>query len=211
MQEVVARTLRQVMVEQNFVIGISSVSGGGKTEVAKKLAELLQHALVFSFDDYDNTNIPPESFEAWLLEGGDYNAWQTPVLTRDLQALTSGNHIASPVDGSKISPAEYVVFDAPLGRAHCDTGRLIDFMVFIDTPLDVAMARRVLRGVASSLWTADEAVKNIEYELSSYLTGDRLLYLELQDQIMQKCDLVLDGCLPVDELAGAIHARIKQL
>jgi len=121
------------MVEQNFVIGISSVSGGGKTEVAKKLAELLQHALVLSFDDYDNTNIPPESFEAWFLEGGDYNAWQTPLLTRDLHALTSGNHIASPVDGSKISPAEYVVFDAPLGRAHCDTGRLIDFMVFIDT------------------------------------------------------------------------------
>ena len=193
-------------IERPFVTGISSVSGGGKTAVAKKLAELLQDAVTLCFDDYDNTNTHPANLDTWLIEGGDYNAWQTPVLTRDLQALTTGNHITSPVDGSKLSPADYIVFDAPLGRAHCDTGRFIDLMVFIDTPLDVALARRLLRGMAS----AEEAVKSIESELSSYLNGARLLYVEFQDRIKRKCDLVLDGCLRVDELAGAIHARIPQ-
>ena len=196
--------------ERPFVTGISSVSGGGKTAVAKKLAELLQDAVTLCFDDYDNTNTHPANLDTWLIEGGDYNAWQTPVLTRDLQALTTGNHITSPVDGSKLSPAEYIVFDAPLGRAHCDTGRFIDLMVFIDTPLDVALTRRLLRGMASAEAGAEEAVKSIEVELSSYLNGARLLYVEFQDRIKRKCDLVLDGCLRVDELAGAIHARIPQ-
>ena len=100
-------------IKRPFVTGISSVSGGGKTAVAKKLTELLQDAVTLCFDDYDNTNIHPANLETWLIECGDYNAWQTPVLTRDLQALTTGNDITSPVDGSKVSPAEYIVFDAP--------------------------------------------------------------------------------------------------
>ena len=193
-------------IKRHFVIGISSVSGGGKTAVAKKLAELLQDAVTLRFDDYDGTNIHPENLETWLVDGGDYNAWQTPVLTRDLQALTTGNHVASPVDGSKVSPAEYIVFDAPLGRAHCDTGQFIDFMVFIDTPLDVAMARRLLRGMANP--PADEAAKWIEVELSSYLNGARILYVEFRERIKQQSDLVLDGCLTVDELADEIRARM---
>ena len=198
-------------IKRRFVIGISSVSGGGKTAVAKKLAELLQDAVTLCFDDYDNTNTHPANLDTWLIEGGDYNAWQTPVLTRDLQALTTGNHVTSPVDGPKVSPAEYIVFDAPLGRAHCDTGRFIDFMVFIDTPLDVAMARRLLRGMAKRADVgAEAAVKGVEVELTSYLNGARLLYVEFQDKIKRKCDLVLDGCLTVDELAGAIHTRITQ-
>ena len=49
--------------------------------------------------------------------------------------------------GSAVGPASYVVADAPLGRAHSDSGRFIDLMVFIDTPLDIAMARRTLRDV----------------------------------------------------------------
>ncbi len=197
-------------LKRHFVTGISSVSGEGKTAVAKKLTELLQHAVTLSFDDYDNTNIHPVNLEAWLNEGGDYNAWQTPALTRDLQALTTGNHITSPVDGSKVSPAEHIVFDGPLGRAHRDTGRFIDFMVFIDTPLDVAMARRLMRGIADAEVGAEEAVESIEVELSSYLDGGRFLYVELRDRIKRKCDLVLDGSLTIDQLAGEIYGRITQ-
>ena len=199
-----------IPTKRSFVIGISSVSGGGKTAVGKELAGVLKDAVTLCFDNYDDTNIHPVNLETWLTEGGDYNAWRTPVLTNDLQALTSGNHITSPVDGSKIQPAEYVVFDAPLGRAHRDTGRFIDFMVFIDTPLDVAMARRLLRSMASAEVGAEEAVNSMEVELSSYLNGARQLYVEFQDRIKQNCDLVLDGCLTVVELAGEIRARVPQ-
>ena len=193
-------------IKRHFVTGISSISGGGKTVVTRRLAELLPDAVTVCFDDYDCTNVHPENLEAWLIEGGDYNAWRTPVLTKDLQALTTGNSIVSPKNGAEVLPAQHVVFDAPLGRAHHDTGRFIDFMVFIDTPLDVALARRVLRSMAND--PANEAAKSIEVELTWYLNGARALYVEFQDRIKRECDLVLDGCLSVDELAEEIRLKM---
>ena len=193
---------------RRFVTGISSVSGGGKTSVSRRLADLLDDSVILCFDDYDNTNIHPENLPVWLIKGGDYNAWRTPVLTKDLQALTTGEPIKSPIDGSEILPAEHIIFDAPLGRAHSDTGRFIDFLVFIDTPLDVAMARRLLRDFANTEAHADTAMRSMEVELRSYLNEARQVYLEFQDRIKLQSDLVLDGCLSPDELAGEIRARV---
>ena len=62
-------------------MGISANTGGGKTAVAKRLAELLQDAVTLCFDDYDDTNIHPQDPQIWLAEGGDYNAYETPVLS----------------------------------------------------------------------------------------------------------------------------------
>jgi len=194
--------------ESPFVIGISSVSGGGKTATARMLAELLQNAITLCFDDYDDSNIHPENRQAWLKEGGDYNAWKTPTLTKDLQALKTGNPITSVLDGSLISPARFIIFDAPLGREHCDSGRFIDFMVFIDTPLDIAMARRVLRDLSDKDLKADDTLKNLEENLSSYLNEGRPIYLHFENHVKQTSDLILDGCLPLDELAMEIYTRV---
>lgn len=197
--------------KSSFVIGMSSVSGGRKTAVAKKLTELLQDAVMLCFDDYDDTTVHPEDLNTWLTAGADYNVWKTPGLTRDLLSLTTGNPITSPVDGSTIPAAKYIVFDAPLGRAHVDTGRFIDFMVFIETPLDIAMARRLLRDITSHAGQgAEDSIKSLVANLSSYLSGGQLLYLELERQIKRNCDMVLDGRLTVDELAATIYMRLRQ-
>ncbi|MCH8989817.1 MAG: hypothetical protein IIA92_13560 [Chloroflexi bacterium] len=197
--------------KSGFVIGISSVSGGGKTAVAEKLTELLQDAVMLCFDDYDETTVHPEDLHTWLTSGADYNVWKTPSLTSDLHSLTTGNHITSPVDGSTIPAAQYIVFDAPLGRAHSDTGKFIDFMVFIDTPLDIAMARRLLRDITThTVKGAENSIKSLNAHLSSYLNGGRLLFLELENQIKSNCDIVLDGRLTVDELAATICMRLRQ-
>ncbi len=193
----------------SFVIGVSSVSGGGETVTTKKLAELLQDAVILCFDDYDNANVHPENLQTWLIEGADYNAWKTPILTKDLRSLKAGNPITSPLDSSKILPAKFIVFDAPLGRSHFDTGQLIDFMVFIDTPLDVAMARRLLRGIPNANeQSPKDSIQSLKQDLHSYLNGGRTIYLQFVHQVKQKCDLVLDGCLTVDELAAAIYTRV---
>ena len=194
--------------ESSFVIGISAVSGGGKTATARKLAELLQNAVTLCFDEYDGTNIHPENLQAWLQKGGDYNVWKTPTLTKDLQALKSGNPITSVLDGSLISHAQFIIFDAPLGRAHCDTGRFIDFMVFIDTALDIALARRVLRDLRDENLKSDDTLKSLEDNLTSYLNEGRLIYLHFERHVKQTSDLILDGCLTSDELATAIYTRV---
>jgi hypothetical protein len=132
----------------------------------------------------------------WVKDGAEYNEWKTPQLTRDLRALKTGKNVISPTDGSEVKTAKYIVFDGPLGRAHDETARLIDFMVYIDTPLGIAMARRLLRDFDSQ--SCGEAEKSLEYvksELCSYLKGGRAAYREMDKQIKPDCDLALNGSL----------------
>ena len=193
-----------------FVTGISSQSGGGKTAVAKRVSELLPDAVTIFFDDYDPDTVHPASIREWLDEGADCNDWKTPKLKDDLTKLKAGQAIVSPVDGLTINPRKYVVFDSPFGYAHAETGGLIDLMVFIDTPLDVAMARRLLRDFSST--SVDDSSINIcrlTAELIAYLDYGRKAYLEMDKQIKPICDLLLDGYSAVDDLAEVVVRAIK--
>ncbi len=85
-------------------------------------------------------------------------------------------------------------------------------MVFIDTPLDIAMARRLLRDITSTTeGVNEESLKSLDAHLSSYLNGDRSLFLEIERQIKGNCDIVLDGCLAVDELAATLFSEIRTI
>jgi uridine kinase len=57
--------------------------------------------------------------------------------------------VTSPVNGVTVAPAKYIIFEGPLGRVHQKTGQSIDYLVFIDTPLEVGLARMVLRDIAN--------------------------------------------------------------
>ena len=196
--------------EDIFVVGISSLSGGGKTAVASRLAELLHDAVTIAFDDYDFDTTHPESFRRWLVGGANVNEWKTPKLADDLGKLRTGQAIVSPVDGRTMVPRKYVVFDAPLGYAHTETAGYIDFMVFIDTPLDVAMARRLLRDWPSvSADGSIDGTESLRGRLTAYLDYGRRAYLEMDRQIKPNCDLILDGCMPVDDLVREIAEAIK--
>ena len=54
----------------------------------------------------------------------------------------------------------------------------------------------------------EDTITTLKAGVNSYLNGGRPLYLEFEEQIKRQCDLVLDGCLTVDELASAIQTRI---
>ena len=69
------------------------------------------------------------------------------------------------------------------------------------------MARRLLRDIPSvgTLGSA-EPIERLRADVSSYLDGARALYVEHQERMARDCDLALDGCLNVDELARTIYA-----
>ena len=182
------------MPPQNaIVIGISAVSGGGKTRVASDLARSVVNASAVYFDDFDDTTEHPPDLRKWLADGGDYNAWQAPVLAEHLGKLKTGKTVGP--DGS---PLRHIVFDAPLGRAHAATGNFIDHMVFLDTPLDIALARRLLRDG----WTDDT-----KGHLRRYLDWTKELFTHHIEQVAATADLVLDGTLPADVLVERIIAE----
>jgi uridine kinase len=193
-----------------YVVALSSYTGGGKTTLARHLTSLLNATSLF-WDEYDEAGFMthPKDWRSWLAEGADNNAWKVPRLAEDLAKLKQGKTIMSPLDGSSLTPTKYIIYDAPLGYAHEETGKYIDFLVFVDTPLDVAMARRVLRDYFAGKETlTDEQAKTLKMDMESYLEFAREAYLNMDRTIKPFADLVLDGTLAVDVLVTRIVERI---
>lgn len=198
--------------KQSYVIGVSSISGGGKTALVNQLAKRLQDTIILSFDEYDEagTIVHPASYREWYERGADSNEWQTVRLSADLQQLKFGHSVISPVDQRQIEPADFIVFDAPLGRAHRDTGQHIDLMIYIDTPLDVAMARRTIRDFygQESVLSPDKS-EGLRRELEGYLSFARIIYLQHVEKMKATSDLIVDGLLSVEKLADQIICIIQ--
>ena len=81
----------------NYIIAISSVSGGGKTTLVKRTADLLKGVTLF-FDDYASVSEYPPDIKKWVEDGADVNEWKTPQFAQDLAALRKGESIVSPID-----------------------------------------------------------------------------------------------------------------
>ena len=58
-------------MKKPYIIAINSVSGGGKTSLAKLLQNSLPGSAVFCFDDFDQTNVYPKDFYEWWKRGAD--------------------------------------------------------------------------------------------------------------------------------------------
>lgn len=113
-------------MKQVNVIGISAVSGGGKTEVTRVLAAGLGDAIALHFDDYEEPNVHRDDLQQWFVRGADYDEYETPVFISHLKALKAGQSVRHPVVGTTLGPVRYVIADAPLGRAHSASGQHID-------------------------------------------------------------------------------------
>ena len=197
-------------MNQVRIVGISSVSGGGKTTVTRRLVEVIGDAVALHFDDYDDTNVHPDDLHRWFADGADYEAYQTPVFSRHLQALKAGLSIRYPVEGKYGGPSRYVVADAPLGRTHSESGKSIDLMVFIDTPLDIAMVRRILRDIKRrDPSMADDTLMRVKGELSGYEGGARPIYENFQERMRAVSDLIVDGALDIDLIVERIRSEMR--
>lgn len=175
-----------------YVVAINSVSGGGKTTLAEHLAASLPNAVLFRFDDFDDTNVYPDDFCG------------ARILDFDCPGM-----VAAVREELGRGSASFIVLDYPFGRDHPCFEREIDFSVFIDTPLDVAMARRILRDfLAPSELSAMERLETLKGDLAHYLAKSRDPYVD-HDRHRATCDLVLNGCAGLDQLRDLVLERIK--
>jgi uridine kinase len=86
----------------------------------------------------------------WIAEGADPAAWKVPKLTEDLLELRQGRPIRHSVTKLVTIPTPIIVVEEPFGRSRPELRALIDFVAVLDTPLEVALARRLLRELRSS-------------------------------------------------------------
>lgn len=133
------------------IIAISAPPGGGKSTIAAALAERLGAALV-EYDAYDTlTERSPEEISRWLAAGGAYDDVDVTDLAADLATLRDGGIIRDRRTGEELAARALIVLETPFGRAHPAIAPLIETALFLDTPPDVALARKVREFVAQNL------------------------------------------------------------
>ena len=79
-------------------------------------------------------------------------------------------------------------------------GKLIDKSILIDTPLDIALVRRIIRDFS------DKSKEEIIKELNSCTTIRK--YFLYNNDIKQYCGFIVDGCLSINEIVEEIKAKI---
>ena len=113
-----------------------------------------------------------------------------------------------------LHPASFILLEEPFGREREALKPLIDDVILLETPLEIALARRLLEvpEIAYFAKNPDEGYQTMLAYLRSYLHRSvRDMYIALIEQVRRHCDLVLDGTKPIDELAREAYKHIQVL
>lgn len=181
-----------IIIKKPLIIAIAALSGGGKTTIVNELVKRLSSSRAIYFDNYVFENNPEDFFE-WVQNGADYNAWNLDKLENDIKLSLEQDNIS------------YLLLDYPFAYKNDMIAPYIDCAFFIDTPLDMAMARRILRDL---LQESPEAIKN---DLISYLSKGRVAYMEMLKTIKPNSNYIIDGNLPIEIIVNEITDQISKL
>jgi uridine kinase len=139
------------------LIGIAGGTGSGKTTVARKIVEQLPvgHALLIEQDSYyrDRSGIPPAERERINFDEPD--ALENERLAEDLRGLRAGQTVTCPIydfathtrrpEVRTVRPHPVIVVEGILLFAVAAVRDLFDLRLFVDTPDDVRLLRRIKR------------------------------------------------------------------
>lgn len=188
----------------SFVITVSGVSGAGKSSTVRVIAEKLGSASCFYFDDYGEAMQQPEDAMQWIADGADLTAFVLPEFGRDVHKLRQGETVVTPT-GRRVDPTPFLVVEEPFGRGRKDMEGLIDFSVCLNVPMEVALARRLLDVVERWDGEVEGRFQWIGNYLNAYLfQGMREAYIAINQRVMERCDLILDGTRPAEENAQKV-------
>ena len=174
------------------IIAFAAVTAGGKTTIVNEIKKKLRNTESLHFDDYSFKG-EVEDFYAWVMNGADYNVWDlSPFINDILEIKNNGN-------------CDYLLLDYPFAYCHKELSKYIDCAVFIDTPLDITLVRRILRDMNKA--TAEE----IRYDMNMYLKYARVAYVQMLKDILPSSDYVIDGTKELDEKVKEILNIISAL
>ncbi|MDR2996175.1 MAG: hypothetical protein LBV11_20615, partial [Bacillus cereus] len=136
------------MENKTKVISIAAVSGGGKTTITERLTHELKNSKALYFDSYTFDNGPADICK-WIDDGANYDEWVLTPLIHDIEQLIQNKSL------------DYIIVDYPFAYLNSEMRKFIDVTIFIDTPLDIAMARRILRDFKEG--TIDEIHNDLKH------------------------------------------------
>lgn len=197
------------------VIGVSGGSGSGKTTLAAALTARLPQARALREDDYYHCSSAVPGFDARTYNFDHIAAKDFSLLAAHLSALRAGEAIEKPLYDfvrhrreavtETLSAGRFVVVEGIHALAAPAVRPLLDLAVYLDTPDDVRLARRLLRDVR-------ERGRTLEDVLDQYMSTVRPMHAAFTAPSRMGADLVLaeGGAAPGPErLASLVVEEIQ--
>lgn len=200
-----------------FIVAITGGSGSGKTTTAGQLLDLLRplNAQLISQDDYYKNSKSLPDFDAATYDFDNPSARDHDLLAAHLAALRAGQTIDVPVYDFTIHgrraatqhvvPGDVIILEGT--HVLCDQAiyDLCDLKIFVDTPDDIRLLRRLLRDI-------HERGRTPETVANQYLATVRPAYERWTGPSRLNADLIVSGGLgvkgPKSETAFGAAAQI---
>ncbi len=203
-------------MKKGILIGIAGASGSGKTFVANSIIESLgsDKAVIIQEDSYykDLSDVPYDERAGKNFDHPD--AFDHDLLTRHLLQLLNGETISHPIYDYKlhrrlketktVEPHVLIILEGILIFNKARLRNLMDFLVFIETALDISFIRRLKRDIAERSRTVDSVIQQ-------YIETVRPMYLQFIEPSKRYADILIPGWGKNSVAVDTLITRINTL
>jgi len=185
-----------------IVIAINGASASGKSFFSQQLLNYIEQKLgegvcqILTEDNYYHT-LDDQARDANDTVNFDHpEAFEHNLLLKHLKTLKIGEPVDVPVycfknhvrteKTQRIKPCQLLIVEGIHSLTNEDLRTIFDIKVFIETPLDICLARRIIRDV-------DERGRSAECVINQYIETVRPMYLEFIQHNRDNADLVIEG------------------
>jgi len=186
---------------KRLLIGVSGGSASGKTAIARAAAAAAAplSALVILEDDFYRDHGAAADFDAARFNFDHPSARDHALMADQLERLRAGQAVDAPIydftihrrrgDTRRLEPADVIVAEGI--HLFCDARlrALFDVKVFIDTPGDVRLARRLMRDV-------NERGRTPQSVVGQYLRTVRPMHAEHTEAWRSEADILIANDAP---------------
>lgn len=173
------QTWPEIEPDRPLIIGIAGGSGSGKTTIAHAVLNGVDHVGFIQHDSYYEHRSDLSYAERAAINYDHPDSLETALLVKHLEALRNGETIEVPVydfsthlrteDVESLEPQPVIVVEGILVFVEPGLRDLFDLRLFVDTPADLRLIRRIGRDIK-------ERQRTIDSVLGQYLSTVRPMH-----------------------------------
>ncbi len=195
-----------------FILGMAGGTASGKSTLAAALGEMLgARAVLITHDQYYKT-LPEEFAHNPVGYNFDHpDSLDTAQLIADVDALKRGETVELPLfdfashsrsnETRRVAPASIVIVEGILVLAHAELRSRFDHSVYVHTPDDLRLVRRIRRDI-------EKRGRDVHGVLGQWEATVRPMHEEFVARSRSHADTVVYGTDPVDDLVAMVTALL---